>query len=84
MTDDIRLLITLKLESISKKHNLQLNDLFIKVVCLFVKDFICLNLLITPQFRLYLFSSSLRNHVGKNSVNSCLLFRNTVKQRNTI
>lgn len=36
MKNDIRLIIMLKLESISKKHNLQLNDLFIKVVCLFV------------------------------------------------
>lgn len=59
----------LKSESSSKKHNLQLTDVFIKVcffVCVF-KGFICLNLLITPQFSLYLrFLYSLRNHVGKN------------------
>lgn len=52
MEDGIRPIIMLKLESSSRKHNLQLTDLFQKVLFCFFKDFIYLNL-ITPQFRLY-------------------------------
>lgn len=57
--DGITLLFMLKLE-LTSKSTLQLTRVFIKVAWFFFwlvgcfKDFICLNLLIIPQFRFYL------------------------------